>query len=513
MSRIKKLLSLVVVMCFVLSVVFTGCGTKTEEPKETAAAGTTAAAETTAQETQVELAPVELTWYNCGTVSADTQMVVDEANKTIKEKINATLKYEILDWGEYGDKIAVKLASAEVFDLCFTSSWLNPFSNGVAKGAYEPLNDLLDKYGTHIKEQVPAKFLDATKVDGQHYAIINYQFLGSQKGVWFDKSIVEKYNLGDIIANAKTLEDFEPALKVVKEHQTELGLQHIVAGRLDGPTKSEVSMTEDLYPTPFGVMFNDPDKKLQVGLELPQTMAFYKLMRDWNQKGYISKDAISVQDWSPIQKAGKVFCGDVGTVKPGVEVEAKQRFGHDVIVKPTRDVTIGYGSVIATMTAISKTSPNKERAMMLLDLLHADRQLFNIMAFGLEGQHYTKIDDNTIEAVKDSKYNPGNTWAIANTTNLYVQKGQDPKVWEITRQMNEAAIPTPLFGFTLNTEPIKNEMAQFDALGQEFGNALGYGVVDPEEGVAKWLDKLKKAGMDKAKTEIQRQIDEFKAKK
>jgi putative aldouronate transport system substrate-binding protein len=79
--------------------------------------------------------------------------------------------------------------------------------------------------------------------------------------------------------------------------------------------------------------------------------------------------------------------------------------------------------------------------------------------------------------------------------------------------MNEAAIPTPLFGFTLNTEPIKNEMAQFDALGQEFGNALGYGVVDPEEGVAKWLDKLKKAGMDKAKTEIQRQIDEFKAKK
>lgn len=511
MSKARKKLSIIILLCFVLTAVFTGCGAKQEEAAgATASEQTSSTATASTEELKEELKPVDLLWYQIGSPSSDTEKVVAEANKIIQEKINATLTYEILDWGEYQDKIAVKMAAAEEFDLCFTSSWANPYTTAVAKGAYAPLDELLDKYGPNVKEQVPEKFYEATKVDGKIYGVINYQYLATGQGLWFKKDVVDKLNLGDMINNLKDMDDMEPILKIVKENMKEVGIQYVIGFRLGGIGKNE-KRTEQIFTTPFGVFMDDYDNlKVEKMLELPQTLEGLKRTRDWYLKGYVAKDVLSIKDWTPIEKAGTVFCASEGNVKPGVEVERAAKVGYDVIVKQLSPTTISYGGILATLTAISATSKNKERAMMLLDLLFADKELFNIMAFGLEGEHYTKIDEKTIEAVKDSKFNPGNTWAIANACNLYIQKGQDPNVWEVTKKMNEEAVKTPLFGFNLNVEPIKNEISQFEAIQKELMEALLAGAIDPTEGLAKINDKLNKAGLDKAHAEIQKQVDEFK---
>lgn len=156
MKLLKKTLTVFVGTACVLSMALTGCqnGGETVASTEPSASASTEASDTPAA-TEEALAPVELTWYFVGNQQQEDTALVEEAvNKYIAEntKLNCTIKLQCYDWGTYNDRITQMIAAGETFDICFTANWSNNYYTQSAKGAFVPLNDLMDKYAPKQKK-------------------------------------------------------------------------------------------------------------------------------------------------------------------------------------------------------------------------------------------------------------------------------------------------------------------------------------------------------------------------
>ena len=211
----KKQLLLCMTMILSVSLFISACGSNTANPGSSS--NETASPSPNATEKGSEekaLDPVELVWYTVGTAQPDHQLVMDEVNKILKEKINATLKLNVIDWGAFDEKMKVITSTNEAYDLAFTSSWANNYASNVLGGAYVPLDELLQKYGKNIVEQVPEMYWDATKVNGKIYGSLNYQMYFIARGLAFNKGLVDKYNFD--VTSVKKPSDLTPFLTNLK---------------------------------------------------------------------------------------------------------------------------------------------------------------------------------------------------------------------------------------------------------------------------------------------------------
>lgn len=361
---------------------------------------------------------------------------------------------------------------------------------------------------------MPAKYWPAAKVNGKTYGVLNYQIYAIGRGVNFKKDLADKYALDT--SKIKKFADITPFLDQVK--QGEPGVTPFMASGtvpamyelFDNETGMTVDQVQGNSVNPLGIHTADKSLKVYDLLESPEFMAQAKMFRDWYQKGYIRKDATSLKDGGAEAKTGKyaVMTGGYG---PGSETNNSTNLGFPVVQGKIAPQFVNTGAVIAAMTGINKNSKNPERAMMLLDLLFSDKDLYNLFVYGIEGTHYTKVDANTVEIVKDSAYNPGNAWEFGSWFNAYVQKGQPADTWDQMKKANNDSIASPLLGFLYNADTMKKENAQINAIMNEYLPIIYTGTQDPEKTIPQLITKLKAAGLDALTTDAQKQIDDWKA--
>jgi putative aldouronate transport system substrate-binding protein len=96
-------------------------------------------------------------------------------------------------------------------------------------------------------------------------------------------------------------------------------------------------------------------------------------------------------------------------------------------------IGIDRNSIQEAMTAISRTTADAERAMMLLELINTDKELFNTLVYGISGKHYNKTGEDRIQLILDDsgkqKYNLP-AWTLGCQFNAYKLPGQADDVWE-----------------------------------------------------------------------------------
>lgn len=482
-----ELFKLVLVSLLVMMLV-SACGSKKEEPSTTNSGDS-------------ELPLVELTYYfPQGEMQTDYKSVEQAINEYIKPKINATIKLAPVVFGDYDQKLNTVVAAQEPFDLVWTSNWSFVYEQNSQKGAFKDLEELLDKYGSNYKNSLPQAFIDgARNSQGKLYALPNYQIAARGGGFVIQKEFVDKYNLD--VSSIKSFRDLEPFLEQIKANESD-----------KIPYLSRVNTFINAMHGFDGIDGNnyrkgDPSYTLINTYATPEYMDHHVMLHDWYNKGYISKDAATTS-FDEMVKTGKYVALYEFTLKPGGEAESKtQNGGHEVVYIPLNQPI--FDGVQPTMTAISNTSKNPERAMMFLDLVNTDSTLFNLLAFGVEGKHYEKVDDKHIKVKPEGGYAPNVSWAMGNVTNGYLLEGQADDTWEKTHEINNSAIVPDLFGFQFNTEPVKTEMANWDAVWKEYEAALTTGSIDPAVYIPKMLDALNKAGSEKILQERQKQLDEW----
>lgn len=459
-----------------------------------------------------ELKNVDLTWYFGGNPQADVASVEQAINEYLKDTLNVNIHLKAIDFGSIAQKMQLVNAASEEYDLAFTSNWANDYYQNVNKGAFLPLGDLLAQYAPDIMGILPQGGWEAAKVNGEIYAVPNYQIWARTDVIYPMKETAEKYGLD--VDNITGWKDLTPFLEKVKASEPNLVAMENSKVGVFGNNILHYGFDEFAGRNVPGVVkFDDENLQVLNQFESPEYKEFVTMTRDWNGKGFFRKDAATLIDTTPDRKAAKVAVINGGTVKPGGEAEMAAVTGKEMLQLGVSQPVLSTSGIIATMTGISKTSKNPERAMMFLNMLYKDKTLYNLVAHGIEGKHYKKIDDQTVEAIKDAGYDPNTDWLFGNQFNGYYRAGQNPGIWEETIELNNNAVQSVLLGFSFDPTPVKTEIAQIATVTAQYVPLLETGSVDPEKVLPEFIDKLKKAGSDKILQEEQKQIDAWKASK
>lgn len=520
----KKLRYSLFVFVIAFSMLLAGCGGGNKDSKESASsppetskapatADAQASPSASGQTDASQLKPVKLIWYYLGTEDGDTEAVFAAANKIIQSKINATVEFHPMSNADFKAKMPLKVAAGEKFDLTYTADYIFTYLDNVIKGAFLPLDDLIHLYAPQTEELIADDIWDAVKVNGKKYAVPNTQVQNRQSGFLFKKELVDKYNLKDQVLAVKTMEDLTPLFEVIKKNEPGMFGIAVPPNHRKYEVRTKDDYVEQLViGVPVAVDYNLKVVNLTEGAYKEESLNDYKIAREWAKKGYFHPDAALTKDLKNIQKEGKFFVIE-DNFKPGVEADSKQKWGYDVYGVPMGQAVLSTGSISAALTAVSRTSENPERAMMLIELMNTDKELLNLLTFGIEGVDYKKTGDNSIEVIAQKPY-AGKAWAMGNQFLAYTLPGQDPDVWEQTDEKNKTALPAPTIGFSFDPTPVKTEFANLTAITEKYRLILGFGTTDDyakiyEQEIKEYQD----AGLQKYMDELQKQLDAWKAAK
>ncbi len=482
-----KKLSFILCVAIVMSML-SGCGQSTS---------------TTSEDT------TKLKWFLRPTAQTDLPLVQEAANEIIKEKIGAELEIVRIDPAAYSQKLKTTLSSGEKFDMMYMSNSYGYFDYA-SKGALMPLEELLPKYAPKTYETIPTKFWDATRVNDKIYGSLNYQIVARQYGFYLQKELVDKYNFD--VETIKTFKDIEPFLKAVKDGEDSSFTPF-------GVIKSGYWLTLITYfygiepigtgNQPGAVYIDGEDYKVFNQYKSEEFLDHLKTMRDFYLKGYIKKDAPTIENQRDFLGTGKVAC-IWNAFKPGGMIETEQMCGgKELVFKAISEPFTTTNTTIATMTSINANCENPEKAVELIELLNTDKELYNLICYGIEGKHYNKISENRIEQIPDSGYSPNVSWMFGNNFNAYLLPSQEDGVWEETIALNENSKTSSIMGFSFDSAPVKSEMAQCSTVLSEYLPSLMTGAADYEEILPDFFSKMEVAGSEKIVAEKQRQLDEW----
>lgn len=462
-----------------------------------------------------KLPPVELTYQfpAFNGVQKDTQLVQDELNKILKQKINATIKLVEVEGGAYEEKQKLAFAAGEKSDLVFTAPWLFNYANNVTQGNFIPLDDLLQKYAPKLYSSLPATTWNAARINGKIYGVFTQQISVKPWGFAVRKDLAEKYKL-DVNAINK-LDDLTPFLEQVKKGEQGVTPIYSDTGGNGGFFTPEVWG----YDPDASIKADDKSLKVVNLSATPEFRTAMKTSKAWHQANYFTKDDLSPEDGKAAFKAGKYAVLISTGWGPGADVTYKKSYGFDFVGKSlTKQPLLTTSSVVAALNSISRTSANPERAMMLLELLNTDKQVFNLLENGIEGKHYVFVDKSKdlisfpsgVDA-KTSSYNPNIPWVFGNTFLNYYTDPTQVGLNDTVKKLNADALPSAALGFNFVGDSVKTESAQIDAVNKEFGAPLATGqVADVDKAIDEFNQKLKAAGLDKVMAERQRQLDQWR---
>ncbi|MUT68672.1 ABC transporter substrate-binding protein [Paenibacillus sp. NEAU-GSW1] len=518
-KRLNSALFLTVAMMLVLSAC-SGNGNKNKEEgngQASPAATTEASAEPTTEASEApaasNLKPYKLKLVYTGAPQKDEAKIEAELNKYLTEKINATIDIAPIDWGPWEDKLNLMIASREKVDIIFTAQWQKHAIN-VNKGAFLDLGELLKSHGKDVLSSMDQAIWDGAKIDGKNYGVPTNKEFAAQGGIVYRKDWAEE--LGIDMTAVKTIADLDAVFKTVKEKKPGVTPLYLK----DGETFNShyFGNYDPLGDTSIpGTILKDGDSTTIVA---PYDDARYietlKITRDFYKKGYINTDAAVTKTMNyDALKAGNVFAM-TASLKPGkaAELEIQTGLTGKLAQLEMNEKTTATSEAAGSMLAISSTSGDKERAMMFINLLHTDKYVNNLLNFGIEGEHYTKVSDEIIKSTDKTKnYTPGAAWMFGSQFLNYVWDTEDPEKWAKFTEFNKNSKVSPGIGFVFDGESVKAEVGAIVNVDKQFKTALETGSVDVDKVLPQYKDKLIKAGIEKIIKAKQEQFDAFLATK
>ncbi len=464
-----------------------------------------------------------LKWIQLGERQPNTDAVIEKMNEIIEPELGLKLEIEYIDTASFAEKAKMKMASGENFDVIW-AGYLNDYQTAASLEGLKDITDDLDDIkmadGTTVKmsDAVEDYFLDAAKINGRIYGIPNMQVVSNPFTYVIRKSVAEKCGidvegLEKMATTSNTLETAKAYMDKLteemakaKEKMPELYVtnpgtnpafrniyEEIIGGvgiRKDG-TSTEIVNVKDTEEFRYGV-----DK-----------------MREWFERGFIRSDIASKGNAITSNDEKRQYAFRMDTWKPGQAPKDAKDLGEEVVYSKVEAPYVGRTSPLATMLAVGENAKHPKEAVKFIYMLNSNKELYNLICWGIEGVDYKVNDDGRITEIKNSGYDDvGETaWRYGNQFNALITDEQELTVWEETKKMNDEARKSPAFGFVPDTESITTEIANITNVNSEYKAKMEFGTAPREEYWDEYMQKLKTAGIDKVRDEIQRQYDEFLA--
>jgi putative aldouronate transport system substrate-binding protein len=489
---------------------------------------TTTASPSTADKSKIDTSTFEtITYVMLGDKPKNGQLekVMDKINAIMKEKINAQLQIKWVEWADWLTKYNLLLASGEPVDLITTGSdWLDTWANA-QKGAFLPLDDLLPKYAPETWKEVPKEDWAQSKYNQKIVILPEDHFTQwVNHGFFYRGDWAKEFGITTPIKDFETMGKYMQGIKdkkpgVIPFDAAGNGSVNIVA---DGYVNSYTDAINLTVPTGYlNVLYGKSyDKKYTAYSPIfdDTYINFAKLMKEWGDKGFWREDVLNYKGGSTDILAGntgvqehhtQTFSGQrpkMDAKQPGSELQMFpfSRTRGNLISMP-----ITHGG-----TSVGAHSKHPERALMAYELIRQNKEVYQLMNYGIEGVQYNVVDG---KRVKPAGYDDTRDAFYTNFWGGRVDKFEipDKATWDgmndLYKEYDKIKKPYPYGRFVFNKTPVQSELAAITQVTSQLGPAISMGKAgDPVKAVEDLRSKLKTAGYDKVLAEVQKQLDNFK---
>ena len=546
----KRTICLLLAMIMVLSIVLAGCSKTAETPAADETPATTEPAETTdntetpeapeeTAEPALEQKTIQLMITGAGK-QANSDKVWAAFNEQLQQYVpNTTVEFIDVPFEEYSEKFSQVLASGEGVDLAWTG-WLINKPQNIADGNLMPLDDLLAEYGQGIVDVLGENVVEIHRnADGSIYYLPSWQGLCGERRGWLVVTEIAE------LAGDTWIEDTEAALNKwrnnysgIEDFQAVLdqATKYLAAAKEAGKLGAGIntgrafgwSMYNGMYSflgvggAEIGITYCDGTFTVKDGVAGEHYKLYAKTMADWYKEGYIRSDIMSV-DTSTLTtpKNGEitdttyVFSCDPYLTEADQEAAIADA-GMDMTYLPIEEnayLILGGD----TSYAIPYCADEPERAMMVLNAIYSQPDLYNTLIYGIEGEDYTKNADGTITTsyvgaspTADDSYGI-QRWIIGSCKNALINNGTDPNYYADLEALEETARVNPFLNFTFDRTNVEGICASILNVYYEYGPQIDNGVAGDnwEELYNNYMAARKDAGIEELVTEFQNQLNAY----
>lgn len=453
---------------------------------------------------------VEIIMYVVSDRPAGQDVVDENLNQLLLEKLNCTLKINWIGWTEYQNKYPLLFSSGETFDIAYAATWLN-FASLAQKGAFLSLDEMWEEYAPdNFALQSETALAEAT-ISGHYYCVptllSTYTAYGpiyrtdltgeDWDGVMETWEDVEEY--GDaILANNQAIEPID-----IYSMGPELMLTYMQSLGYMWVSKS--------YPW----LWFDPTEEnptVKSLYQFDEIKDFLEMTARFNEKGFWSKSALSDTDSTKLQNGKSALrFHNIDTYASCVANYGEsvgQSWGYSNFVADNSHLPYTQDCMV-----ISNTSKNPERAMALINLITTDQEVFDALMYGVEGVTYELNDEGQFTITDTDLYAGGALWAARSDALVRYQAGY-PEDYATKKEEIEASIVAGVNSekfapFVFDTSSIETELSTCVNVQQQYWWPLELGYTDKDSGLEQYQSMMEIAGIDTVIAEAQAQIDAY----
>lgn len=530
----KRLLSMILAICMVLSLCLMAACTPAEQDVAPAPAPDAAADPAVEPEAapEPEAEPEEtaeiavILWANGAPPAPEALALVNEKlNELTIPAINVKVDVQIWDVGTYIGTAATAVGAGDNIDLMCTFAAAAPhFASMSAQNMLQPLDDLLQEYCPDILKLIPESWWPATSKDGKIVGVPVYANKSNNYGITFVKEWLDE--TGFKAEDIKTLDDIHAVLTAFHEKHPDkialsgdnLTLDATYPG-FDFVNASYYDQLGDNTSVAVAVPFTSDgttDYKAVSRYETEGFEAVRKALQTWYNEGLIDKDAFSYNgNGFTLSVNENVFAG-FSVATPTMKANRLKATKHECVDVELMPGVVSTSALNQFTWAIPTSCDEPEAAAKFMNMLYSVPAVYNLICFGVEGEHYVLNADGQMElpegmTSETSPYYPncfnftgntilGNTWA-----------GSDPALPAKEEAAIKSSIVSPLLGFTFDQSAISDSFALLGQIAHdEYGPFIFTGAATDaqfEEFIAKMYENGLQAYIDEA----QKQIDAWVA--
>ncbi|SEA25178.1 putative aldouronate transport system substrate-binding protein [Lachnospiraceae bacterium NK3A20] len=454
---------------------------------------------------------VNLVMYVISDRPAGQDIVDENFNKLLKEKLNATLTINWIGWAEYAQKYPMLYSSGEAFDMAYCAGWLN-FSNLARRGAFKPVEDLLPTYAPDNYALQTESALSQATIDGHLYAVPTLLPTYTTYGAIYRGDIAKEAGITDTIDTWDEIETF--CDYVVANHPEMEPIDEYSMGPEMNLTWTRSNGLKDIDSGLRYLYFDPSEEKPTVKpvYDIDGFGDFMTRMKDWSDKGYWTKSALADTDSTKTQNG-----------KAALRFHNIDTFAGYGVLHPEWDFQ--YGVMTADVAhlpytqdcmVISNTAKNPERAMAMWNWLTTDQEAYDAFYYGILGTTYELNDEGQFTILDNDLYQTNAMWAVR-TMDLNRDQAGTPESFTTLREDWEKTIDASkgaerFTGFVLDTSNITTEVAACTNAEQQYGWPLQLGYTDDvAASIEQYKSAMQAAGIDKVIAECQKQLDEYVA--
>lgn len=454
-----------------------------------------------------------------GDAYADEEKIEAAVNDIIGPELNASIDLRQFSFGTYQQELQLILSGDEDMDI--VPIIIGNAAGYVNNGQVIDLTDLLDQYGTNIKNYVDQDFLACPQIGETLYGITTMREQITNEGILMRRDILEElgYQVDEdgICPDITSLADLT---KVYEEVYAKYPNMYMCASTSTGTPLFRWEVV-DFLTDGFGVLADYGQSTEVVNLyETDEFKEFATLMYEWNQAGYFSSDAATTTETNFSQmKTGNTF-SYFAPYKAGAIEQDELTTGQDLaFAKVYGEPYVTSYSINFFCWGIARNSKNPEKAFQVLDYIYGSPEVMNIINWGIEGEHYQVLDEENKEISYAEGLNADNTgwclnmgWELPNQEIAYVWEGETSAKWDVQRELIASATRSKALGFTYDSSLVSTQLTALNNAKTQYYDAIGCGSVDPETTIALFNEALYNAGLQDVMDSKQEQLNEWLSK-